>query len=388
MAGVAALVASFVLAPPAAAETVDDRPAREPGVVVALGDSLAAGTGGRWAGNTNLSPSRVDALGSSAYEDQSCLRSTAAAVSEREPIGFGDLPGVNLACAGASVDDLSGQLVELQRLIDEGNEIELVVISVGAEDFGYSSVVTTCAASYIASSSGLSRTCSELDFVTENFAEEKIDSVAEDVANSLDDLTDLLAQTGQDSDVLILTYPATLPADGLRHADGGVGRTFDGGCPFWDADAAFLMDTAVAAVNTAVRDAASATEATLVDLEAAVAGRELCAPGVDTVEGAEVATWTHPLAVDQTEWVHEVSLVDAAEALVRESLQLNYWGQRAVRSCLRQAWNEGGQAQSGSCVRADEGTESGEPIMTLLAEDAPEAGAMAGDVRDEEAPAQ
>jgi hypothetical protein len=37
--------------------------------VVAVGDSAISGEAGRWAGNTNGSSSRTDALGSSAYND-------------------------------------------------------------------------------------------------------------------------------------------------------------------------------------------------------------------------------------------------------------------------------------------------------------------------------
>src|SRR5215211_168762 len=71
--------------------------------VVALGDSAISGEAGRWAGNTNGSPSRVDALGSTAYWDtasgeaiRGCHRSKAAEVL----IG-GGFPSANLACSGA-----------------------------------------------------------------------------------------------------------------------------------------------------------------------------------------------------------------------------------------------------------------------------------------------
>ena len=37
--------------------------------VVSVGDSAISGEAGRWAGNTNGSPSNVDALGSTAYYD-------------------------------------------------------------------------------------------------------------------------------------------------------------------------------------------------------------------------------------------------------------------------------------------------------------------------------
>src|SRR3954469_8601400 len=73
--------------------------------VVALGDSAISGEAGRWAGNTNGSPSRTDALGPTAYFDNAngtgeaipgCHRSKSAEVH----IGDG-VTSVNLACSGA-----------------------------------------------------------------------------------------------------------------------------------------------------------------------------------------------------------------------------------------------------------------------------------------------
>src|ERR1051326_3743689 len=73
--------------------------------VVAVGDSAISGEAGRWAGNTNLEPSRVDALRPTAYYDNAsntaettpgCHRSKAAEIW----IGGGIL-SANLACSGA-----------------------------------------------------------------------------------------------------------------------------------------------------------------------------------------------------------------------------------------------------------------------------------------------
>src|SRR5512141_1120756 len=73
--------------------------------VVSVGDSAISGEAGRWAGNTNGSPSNVDALGSTAYYDagsaeaiHGCHRSKASEIG----IGVGgDVASTNLACSGA-----------------------------------------------------------------------------------------------------------------------------------------------------------------------------------------------------------------------------------------------------------------------------------------------
>ena len=71
--------------------------------MVSLGDSAISGEAGRWAGNTNQSASKTDALGAGAYNDAAgaeatpgCHRSKSAEVH----IGDG-VKSVNLACSGA-----------------------------------------------------------------------------------------------------------------------------------------------------------------------------------------------------------------------------------------------------------------------------------------------
>src|ERR671916_3524155 len=85
-----------------AAPALADGPGVGTPTVVTLGDSAISGEAGRWAGNTNGSPSRVDALGSTAYDDvpggeaiPGCHRSKAA------EIHIGTAESKNLACSGA-----------------------------------------------------------------------------------------------------------------------------------------------------------------------------------------------------------------------------------------------------------------------------------------------
>ena len=78
---------------------------------MSLGDSYISGEAGRWAGNTNESSSRIDALGSTAYDDnatnsgeliEGCHRSKSAEVY----IG-GGVNGENLACSGAKTSSFT-----------------------------------------------------------------------------------------------------------------------------------------------------------------------------------------------------------------------------------------------------------------------------------------
>jgi hypothetical protein len=101
LAASAAALALAVLASPARA----DGPGSGAPWTATVGDSYISGEAGRWAGSTNESSSRVDALWSTAYDDNAagngetiahCHRSKSAEVY----IG-GGVSGVNLACSGA-----------------------------------------------------------------------------------------------------------------------------------------------------------------------------------------------------------------------------------------------------------------------------------------------
>ena len=105
----------------------------------------------------------------------------------------------------------------------------------------------------------------------------------------------------------------------------------------------------------------------ILDLASAFNGRRLCESGVGLYEEQGLASWTSPGAVDKTEWVNQIRTVSTAGSnyYIQESLHPNYWGQKALRSCVRQAYNAG-TPRGGTCVRAGNGLNSlGEPVMAL-----------------------
>src|SRR6202012_4051458 len=107
LAAAATWLAASVLASPARA----DGPGTGSPWTVSVGDSYISGEAGRWAGSTDESSSWVDALGSTAYDDNAagnaeliahCHRSKSAEVY----IG-GGVSGENLACSGAKTYSFS-----------------------------------------------------------------------------------------------------------------------------------------------------------------------------------------------------------------------------------------------------------------------------------------
>src|ERR687887_809605 len=160
-----------------------DGPGSGTPAVVSVGDSAISGEAGRWAGNTNGSPSAVDALGSTAYYDngsntgeaiRGCHRSKAAEVH----IGGGVL-SANLACSGArtstnaggsdfkpGIDFYSdssgriGQALALQRYAATHN-VKAVTLLIGANNYGFADIVQACVTDWLTSPSWWPNYCND-----------------------------------------------------------------------------------------------------------------------------------------------------------------------------------------------------------------------------------
>ena len=107
---------------------------------------------------------------------------------------------------------------------------------------------------------------------------------------------------------------------------------------------------------------------TVLDLQTALNGRRLCENTVGLLEEKGVAAWTSAGAVDKTEWVAQIRTTSTifGPYQLQESSHASYWGQLAMRNCLRQAYNGGARARRQ--LRADRrtgSTRAGEPKMTL-----------------------
>jgi hypothetical protein len=85
------------------------------------------------------------------------------------------------------------------------------------------------------------------------------------------------------------------------------------------------------------------------------------------LEEKGLTSWTQAGAVDNTEWINQIRTVSTVFGpyQVQESLHPNYWGQLALRNCVRQAYN-GGTIKGGTCTISGTGlTAGGEPKMNL-----------------------
>lgn len=394
LAATLAAVGSTLVAPLTASPAHADGPGVGTPYVVSVGDSYISGEAGRWAGSSNSSSTRADALGSTAYFDNAsgtgeainrCHRSRSAEIH----IG-GGVGSVNLACSGAKAATATGsefkpgldfysgsegvgQARALQTFAGTHN-VRMVVVSIGGNDFNFAGIVQQCVQDFLLSPSWWKDYCYDDSSVTGNFTTTNVATVKTRIAGALTNVRTAMRNAGYADTqwtMLVQTYPSPLPGgSGFRYSQSGYTRQDTGGCGFWNADADWANNTALPKINSTVTGAiaqAGITNSKVLDLASTFNGRRLCETGVGLYEEVGIANWTSAGAVDRTEWVNQIRTVTTAgdsPYYIQESLHPNYWGQLAVRNCVRQAWNAG-TPKGGACVRSATGLLNGEPRMTL-----------------------
>jgi hypothetical protein len=362
--------------------------------VVSVGDSYISGEAGRWAGNSNASESYVDALGATAYYDNAtntgeqitrCHRSKAAEVY----IG-GGVNSLNLACSGAKTSTFTdssgnfkpgldfynsggnqGQALMLQSFAASHN-VKMVAVSIGGNDFNFASIVQSCVTDFLTSPTWWKNYCNDDSSVTSNFTAANVAAVRARIATAYQNIRTAMRTAGYADNawtLMVQNYESPIPnGSAFRYSESGYTRQNTGGCGFWNNDANWANGTALPTIDNAVFGAATDSglgNVRTLNLAGAFNGHRLC-ENTDNLVEANYSSWRAAGAVDKSEWIDQIRTVSTATSdyYIQESLHPNYWGELAVRSCLRQAWN-GGTPRSGTCTTSGTGLLNGEPRMAL-----------------------
>lgn len=365
--------------------------------IVSVGDSAISGEAGRWAGNTNGSSNNVDALGSTAYYDNStntaelisgCHRSKSAEVY----IGNG-VNGQNLACSGArtytqtpgsgdfkpGLDFFSdssghqGQALMLQQFAANHN-VKAVTVLIGANNFGFADIVQTCVEDFLLSPSWWPNYCNDDSNVTAYFTSSYVAAQVTAIKGAILNVRQAMLNDGYADSaykIIVQTYSSPIPPGAaIRYSQSGYTRQSTGGCGLWNKDADWANNTAVPTIDNSVKNGAAQaglSNLVVLDDQNALVGRRLCENTVGLLEEKGLANWHSAGAADKTEWVSQIRTTSTlfGPYQLQEDAHPNYWGQLALRNCLRQAYN-GGAAVGGTCTIASTGLNTyGEPVMSL-----------------------
>ncbi len=322
----------------------------EPTAVVSMGDSYIAGEGGRWDGNTSTSWGDRRGTDRSAYrrgwfwryEEErvygdsyanGCHRSDVAPI---QSAALGAEAVFNIACSGASTVNLlsaasggqsyRGELPQADQLaaIAATHDVEVVAISVGGNDLGFTDVILDCVVGYSTSTRWNPNTCNE-DQQTNLAA--ALPGVMNDVARVLADVKAILAAHGDaDAKVILQGYPSPVPEAGnIRYVETGWDRTFRGGCPFWDADLNWANQSLIPSITAGLETEATRAGVQFLDLSQSLKGHEPCA-----------GTARQGSAAASGEWLRFLT-TGIRQGDAEESLHPNAHGQRALGRCLELA---------------------------------------------------
>jgi hypothetical protein len=362
---------------------------------VSLGDSFISGEAGRWAGNTNESSSKIDALGPTAYYDNStdtgeliegCHRSKSAEVY----IG-GGVNGENLACSGAKTSSFTeeglfkpgidfyssggheGQALMLQHYAAEHN-VKLVALSIGGNNFNFASIVQTCVEDFLESTIFYDFYCSEESSVTNNFSSSNVSKIKGEIETAIKNIATAMTNAGYSSSqytILVQDYPSPIPnGSEFRYSQSGYTRQTVGGCGLWNKDANYANSTMLPTIDSTVLGAASGvglSNVKTMELGSAFNSHRLCDKGVGLLEEEGLSNWKATEAVNKSEWFNQIRTVSALfpPYELQEDIHPNYWAQLGLRNCLTQAYNEG-TPKGGTCTTSGSGLNSaGEPNMSL-----------------------
>ena len=326
------------LAGPASAHPAGHHPAghdRRPTAAVTLGDSYISGEGARWKGNSaDPAPGHQGTdRGAGVYGDtqaNGCHRSDVAEVDSADLLVR---KAINLACSGARTVNVlraasggvafKGEAPQNDQLavVARTNKVKLIVLSIGGNDLGFGSIVSSCVSAYIYKTPP----CSS----NEPAILAALPKVAAAVAATVTDIRATMADAGyraRDYRLVLQSYPRAVPAaDNLRYSGTAPdARATVGGCPFLDSDVAWTHDTLTPALSQALDGVAARTGVQFLDLTDAFLGHEVCAASAQQSTGSPRSA--------TSEWFRFVDLAGQGES--SESLHPNYFGQIALGRCL------------------------------------------------------
>lgn len=389
-------------------------PPSGPPAVVSLGDSYISGEGGRWAGNNHdgLAYLRMADTGADAYfppgqrseQIAGCHRSRSAEIG----IFNGQEPGSseNLACSGATTSTVdgdpfkpgidfynrAGHLGQALMLEDYArtHDVRMVVLSIGGNDFNFSSVIKTCLSNFLASTIFKHFYCHSESSVLNQVAPPTVAQRVGDIYRAMQNVGEALSLDGYPRShwkLVIQLYPAPLPTGSdIRYSESGYGRQVTGGCGVWNSDVDWARGTFLSTVNRAVLAAGHEVESELgpaadnliyLQTDPTFSRHELCAKNLEQL----TKPYTTPGTAKVAEWFTQIRTVTTlgpnilSPYEIQEGLHPDYWGQLAMRNCLRQLWNNSGVLNTavGSYWHCNDMSSTtptgidlqGEPLVTL-----------------------
>jgi hypothetical protein len=305
----------------------------QPSAIVSLGDSYMAGEGARWKGNSASSAAGHKGTDRGAqvygYTDvNGCHRSD---VAEIISAGLPVRKTINLACAGAQTVNVlrgsaggvafKGEAPQNDQLatVAKSNDVKMIVLSIGGNDFGFSKIVTNCVAAYLQNTAPCK--AKQASILA------GLPKVTAAVTATLADVRATMASAGYqpgDYRLLLQSYPSFAPSKSRYVGTAPDNRVKVGGCPFLDTDVSWARKVLLPALTDGLAGVAKQTGTQFLDLRDAFKGHEPCSVTAKQSTGNPTSA--------SSEWFRFVDI--NGQGSTSESLHPNYFGQQALGRCL------------------------------------------------------
>jgi hypothetical protein len=344
----AALAAALLLTLVAPVRRSEATPGSSTTAIVSLGDSFISGEAGRWQGNSlNMFFTRdgTDRAASctwwgyctydatrvygSSYSngchrsDVATIKSAAIAVNER----------INIACSGAQTANIwrasqggqsfKGEAPQADQLatIAAQKNVKLVVLTISANDVGFSDMVIGCTVDWIL---GLG-TCNQSQMAN---LQSKMPAAQNGLRKSIDEIRAVMAGAGYSPSqwrLVVAGYSSPVPtAANTRYS--GADRLTIGGCPFYDADLDWAKNVATPYIIDSMRQVAAEKGVQFLDVRNALNGHEVCNKASSLVSSSP-----NPVTAEWVRWVN----TGCCQGDAQESLHPNAYGEKAIGKCLQ-----------------------------------------------------
>ena len=327
--------------------------------VVSMGDSFISGEAGRWEGNSLNPFGSRDGTDRAAYDcgwwgcsydahrvygtsfDNDCDRSDVAPISSS---GIAVSARINIACSGAETANIwrasqggqsyKGEAPQADQLatIAKKRAVKLIVLTITANDLGFSDHVIDCTVAWSTSSADNPNYCHDEEQAE---MEAAMPAARAGLAKSIDEIRAVMSGTGYSSSqyrLLMAGYASPIPVGAdFRYPETGWSRLDTGGCPFWDEDADWAKNVATPYIVDNMREIAAQKGVQFLDVRDALNGHEVCHRSSSLVSGSV------PKSEAGSEWVRWVNS-GCCQGEAQESLHPNAYGQRAIGRCFALAY--------------------------------------------------
>ncbi|WP_309248642.1 glycosyl hydrolase family 18 protein [Streptomyces sp. MNP-20] len=352
---------------------------------VSMGDSYISGEGGRWAGNANTNPGgdvwgtdrRADCPGGKDGKDcvygetsydggNGCDRSDVAPIKSAAIDGIPRERRFNIACSGAETkhiisEKFKGEEPQAEQLgrLAKDYDVKMIVVSIGGNDLGFSGIIRDCVRRWW--STGLyTGTCNPGSPDTE--LNQKLDNTRGNVVKALEKIRSVMTDAGykrDEYDLVLSTYPNPLPSSAQQKYL-SPNRYRSGGCPFRDNDVDWARSELMPDITAMLNAVSYETGASLLEVEDAFAGHELCHRS--TNQATKANSRANPLPESDAEWVRWIPFVFdstqnwlwGSQGAQQEAIHPNAYGQKALGACLteysRAASRDPGRRHSVTCA--------------------------------------